>query len=235
VSARTAGFMLVLLLASPAAEAASAGAKEKELRELRSRIEALRQSLTDAEGSKSEAVDALKESERAISEANRALRELNGQSREINQQLSGLNAETRKREEALKAQQTLLASLLYQHYLGGPSEPVKVLLNQEDPHQIARRLHYLGYISRARAKLIADLRAGLTRVQQLRLETQQQAAQLAKVTAQQRTQRQRLEREKRARGQVLAKISRDIERQRREIGTLKRDETRLARLVASLA
>jgi len=34
---------------------------------------------------------------------------------------------------------------------------------------------------------------------------------------------------------VLTRISRDIQRQRREIGTLKRNETRLARLVESLA
>ena len=235
MSAR-AGLLLLLLLASPAAEpAASAGAKEKELRELRGRIEALQKSLADSEGSKSEAADALRESERAISEANRELRELGGQSRGINQQVAELNAESRRREEALKTQQSLLARLLYQHYLGGPSEPMKLLLNQEDAHQIARRLHYFGYISRARAELIAELRAGLARLRSLAQEVEQKAAELSVVTKEQRAQRARLEREKRARGQVLAKISRDIERQRREIGTLKRDETRLARLVASLA
>jgi len=56
------GLFLVLLLASPAAQAADAGAKEKELRELRGRIEALQKRLADAEGTKSEAADALKES-----------------------------------------------------------------------------------------------------------------------------------------------------------------------------
>jgi septal ring factor EnvC (AmiA/AmiB activator) len=191
--------------------------------------------LAAAEESKSEAADALRESERAISEANRELRELGGQSREHSKRLAELNAESRRREQALKAQQALLAGLLYRHYLGGQAEPLRLLLNREDPNQISRRLHYFGYISRARAELITELRAGLARLRELAQEAEQKAAELSAVTAEQRAQRARLEREKRARNQVLARISRDIERQRREIGTLKRNEARLAQLVANLA
>ena len=233
--ARALGFLILLLLAIPAAEPAGAGAKERELRELRGRIEALQKRLADAEGSKSEAADALRESERAISEANRSLRELGAQSREINRELAALGAESRRGEEALKAQQILLARLLYQHYLGGQTEPLKLLLNREDPNEIARRLHYFGYISRARAAFIADLRAGLAKLRDLSQEAQRKAAELAAVTAETHAQRNLLEREKRARNLVLTRISRAVQRQRREIGTLKRDENRLARLVASIA
>jgi septal ring factor EnvC (AmiA/AmiB activator) len=235
VSARAFGLLILLLLASPAAQPAGAGAKEKELRELRGRIEALQKRLAEAEESKSEAADALRESERAISETNRELRVLGAQSREINQQLAELGAESRRHEEALKAQQERLARLLYQHYLGGEAEPLKLLLNREDPNDIARRLHYFGYISRARARLIVETRESLARLQQLARETGQKASELAVVTAESKALRARLEREKRARGQVLTRISRSIQRQRREIGTLKRDEARLTRLVASLA
>ncbi|MGH8661169.1 MAG: murein hydrolase activator EnvC family protein [Burkholderiales bacterium] len=238
MNAHTAGALfLLLLLASPAAEPASASAqeKEKELRELRGRIDSLQKRLAAAEESKSEATDALRESERAISEANRELRDLGSQARQHGKRLGELNAETRAQERALKAQQALLADLIYRHYLGGQAEPLRLLLNREDPNQISRRLHYFGYLSRARAELIAELRAGLARLRELAQEAEQKATELSAVTAEQRAQRARLEREKRARNQVLARISRDIERQRREIGTLKRDEARLARLVASLA
>lgn len=235
MSTRAFGLLILLLFASPAAQPAGAGAKEKELRELRGRIEALQKRLAEAEESKSEAADALRESERAISETNRELRELGAQSREINQQLAELGAESRRHEETLKAQQERLARLLYQHYLGGESGPLKLLLNREDPNDIARRLHYFGYISRARARLIVETRESLARLQQLARETGQKASELAVVTAESKALRARLEREKRARSQVLTRISRNIQRQRREIGTLKRDETRLTRLVASLA
>ena len=234
---RAAGLCLLLLLAAPAVDAAApgAGAKEKELRELRSRIEALQKQLADSEETKSEAADALRESERAISEANRTLRELTAQSREINRELTEISAESQRGEAALAAQQKLLAQLLYQHYLGGQAEPLKILLNREDPNAIARRLHYFGYISRARASLITELRANIARLRELVQQAQIKATELAAVTAEGKAQHARLEREKRARSKVLTRVSRDVQRQRREIGTLKRDETRLARLVASLA
>lgn len=228
------GLLLLLALTSTGAEPAGAGATEKELRELRGRIEALQKNLAETEETKSEAADALRESERAISETNRALRELSAQSRELNQRLAELNAGKRRHEESLKSQQALLTRLLYQHYLGGESEPLKLLLNREDPNEIARRLHYFGYISRARARLIHEVRGSLAELQQLALETERKASELAAVTAESKALRVRLERDKRARAQVLGRISRDIQRQRREIGTLKRDEVRLARLVESL-
>jgi septal ring factor EnvC (AmiA/AmiB activator) len=235
VNALLAGVLLLLLLASPAAHPAGAGAKEKELRELRGRIEALQKRLADSEETKSEAADALRESERAISDANRSLHELGMQSKEINRELVALNAESQRNEESLKSQQVLLARLLYQHYLGGQNEPLKLLLNREDPSEVARRLHYFGYISRARAALIADLRAGLAKLQELSQEAQHKAAELATVMSETQAQRGLLEREKRARNRVFARVSRDIQRQRRQIGTLKRNENRLARLVESLA
>lgn len=232
---RASGLLLVLLLGSPAALPAGAGTEERALRELRGRIAALQKHLAGAEESRNEAADALKESEVAISGANRVLRDLAGRSRDINGRLAALRAETKQREEALKGQRKMLADLIYWRYVGGRSEPLKLLLNREDPHSIARRLHYLGYLSRARALLIEETRESLSRLKALSREVAEQAVALAAVTAESESQRRRLEREKQARRQVLARVSREIHRQRREIGTLKRDEKRLAQLVDGLS
>ena len=225
----------VLLFASGAAPAARSAAEAKyELRDLRGKIEALQKRLAGTEDSRSEAADALKETERAISDANRSLRELAHQSRDANQRLAELRAESRRAEETLGRQQALLARVLYQHYLGGEVGPLRLLLNREDPNRIARQLHYFGYISRARADLIGELRVNLARLKELAHETERKAIELAAIAAEQTAQKRRLDREKGARGRLLASIARAIQRQRREIGTLKRDETRLARLVEQL-
>jgi septal ring factor EnvC (AmiA/AmiB activator) len=236
VSLRAAGLLLLFLGASAGTLAATpASTKEKELRELRGRIEALQKGLAGAEESHGEAADALKDSERAISDANRALRELGQQSRAINRRLAALRAESREHEATLKSQQARLGRLLYRQYVAGEAEPLKLLLNGEDPARIARDLHYFGYVSRARVELIAGVRANLARLDALEREAAQQSAELAAVTREQRAQRGRLERERRARNQVLASLSRDIRRQRHEIRTLKRDEQRLTRLIEQLA
>ena len=225
----------VLLLASSATPAAATadGAKE-ELRELRGKIEALQKRLADAEESKTEAADALKASERAISDANRALRELAQQSGAVNQRLAELRAEAGRGEETLRNQQALLARLLYQQYLGGRTEPLRLLLNREDPNLIARQMYYFGYISRARSDFIGELRANLARLAELARETEQKALELAAIAIEQTGQKRRLEQEKRARNQVLARIAREIQQQRREIGTFRRNENRLTRLIEQL-
>jgi len=220
--------------AGAAAAAASATRAKEDLRELRGKIEALQKRLADAEESKTEATDALKVSERAISDAARSLHELEQQSREASQRLAGLRAASRENETTIRAQQSLLAKLLYQQYLGGRSEPLKLLLNRENPNQIARQIHYFGYISRARTDLIESLRGRLARLKDLAQEVEQQVTELAAIAAEQTTQKRRLEQEKRSRGQVLTKISRDIQKQKREIGTLRRDENRLSRLIEQL-
>ena len=135
---------------------------------------------------------------------------------------------------AVEEQQRLLARQLYQQYVGGQADTLKLLLNREDPNQIARELHYLTYLSRLRNDLIGGLRTNLARVDSLTQETRQQSNELAAVQAAQQNQRDRLESEKRARREVLLKVSRQIESQRREITTLQRDEQRLAKLVEQL-
>ena len=223
------------MCAGTAAAAPAGNVQKEELRQLRNRIDALQKRLAASEETKSEAVDALRESERAISETNRTLHGLAGRQREVNTRLAELRLQSQRTGGDIEAQQTRLARLLYQQYIGAQPDALKLLLNREDQNQIARELHYLTHLAHARADLIRGLRSNLGRLTDLARETQQQGAELAAIHAEQQAQRQRLESEKRARKSVLVKVSREIGKQRREISTLKRDENRLARLVEQLS
>jgi septal ring factor EnvC (AmiA/AmiB activator) len=108
------------------------------------------------------------------------------------------------------------------------------MLSGEDPNRIARNLHYLGYVSRARGGLIRDIERNLTGIRQVAQEAEQQAREFAAITAEQTVQRRRQESEKRSRERVLTRISKDVQRQRHEIGTLRRNEARLTRLIEQL-
>ncbi len=215
----------------------AAGARE-ELQQLRTRIESLQKELVAAEESRNEAADALRESERAISEASRELAELERASRGATQRVQVLRAETRKVSEALEGQQKELARLLHlQHVQHGDGAPdaLRLLLSGENPNEIARDLHYLGYVSRARGEAITGMRESLSRLKALGDETASKARELAGIGAAQLTQRQRLEAEKRKRADVVARLSRDIARQRKEIGAMQRNEARLTALIEKLA
>lgn len=231
--------LLAVLLSASAAASAAAGSvtaadARKDLHELRGKIEALQKKLQDAEESRTEAADSLKASERAISDANRRLRELASQANDVNRRLDAVRAESHAGEATLQRQQALLARLLYQQYVGGQNEPLRLLLNREDPNRIARKLHYFGHISRARADLIEELRTNLSRLRALAQEAEHKAMELAAITSEQTAQRERLEQQKGARNKVLARIARDIQKQQREIGALRRNEHRLTRLIEQL-
>lgn len=229
--------VVLLVLAGGAAAAAAPGnpaRAKQELHELRARIEALQKKIAETEEVRNEAADALKESERAISDANRALAELGAQSREANGRLAQLRAESQAGAGALQKQQAALARLLYQQYLNGTTDPFKLVLNREDPNALGRQLQYLAHASRARATFIADLRQNLARVGALAREAEEKAREIAAITTEQSAQRVRLEQEKRKRMEIHKRASREIDLQRREIGTLKRNETRLTHLIEQL-
>jgi septal ring factor EnvC (AmiA/AmiB activator) len=225
----------------PAATAPSAAGAKEELQQLRPRIEALQKKLADAETSRNEAADALRESERAISEANRELAGLDQSSRAATQRAQALQGETRKTTELIESQQRALARLLHQQYVqqgsGVPDAPdvLRLALSGADPNDIARDLHYLGYVSRARGEAIRGMQENLAKLKSLSDETAARTRELAAIGAAQFEQRNRLEAERRKRAEVVGRLSRDIQSQRREIGTMQRNETRLTTLIEQLA
>ena len=218
--------------------AVSTGAQARpqdELKDLRGRIEALKKRLTESESSKAEASDALQDSERAVSETSRKLYQISGQRREVHTALSRLQSRARVVESNIADEQATLGRLLYQQYVGGQSDAIKLVLNGEDPNDIARQLHYLGYVSRARAELLASLRENLDNLDKLTGETRRKSSELHTLQSEETLQMRRLEKEKAERQRVYAKVSDDIDQSRKQLSTLKRDEERLSQLIERLA
>ncbi len=210
---------------------------KEDLKQLRSRIETLQKELAGTEESKSEVADALRESERAISGVRRKLAALTQAQSEANDRLSQLQTQSGRIKSHIEAQQSQLGKLLYQQYTGGSGykEYLSLLLNQQDPNQIARNLHYYGYLSSARAENIQALRINLQSLDQLTRESRQKSSEIALIQVKQAEHRKQLEQEKAEHKKLLTGISMQVEQQRREISKLKHDEERLARLVEKIA
>jgi murein hydrolase activator len=206
-----------------------------ELKALRERIDGLQRELARNEEDRSDAADALRESERAISTANRRLFELTAQQKALSVRLSGLQTEHDRLFTRIQQQRQAVGAVLRAAHLRGAAASVPLLLSGEEPERMARALHYLGYVSRAHIALVEALRRDLAALDALAQRTRAQTAELAGLEAQQSAQRADLLRQKGARNAALARVAADVQRQRREIGALRRDEARLARLVQRLA
>jgi septal ring factor EnvC (AmiA/AmiB activator) len=208
--------------------------RQEELENLRKRISSMQREMDKTSESKSEIADALRESERAISNSNRKLSILAAQQRAADHKLGKLQEQQKKLNAGIAGQQALLGKLLYQQYLGGKQEYLKLLLNNQDPNQVARDLHYYQYIARNRATWLVSLRDDLAELDAIGIAAREQRSELASLRSEQAVQKKTLEKEKHARQRMLSKISLQLRQQRREINRLQRDENRLAQLVEKI-
>jgi septal ring factor EnvC (AmiA/AmiB activator) len=135
----------------------------------------------------------------------------------------------------MAGQQALLGKLLYQQYLGGKQEYLKLLFNNQDPNQVVRDLQYYQYIARGRATWLATLRFDLGELGAASRATLEKRAELASLRKEQAVQKNNLKKEQHARQRMLVKVSKQLRQQRREISHLQRDENRLAQLVERIS
>jgi septal ring factor EnvC (AmiA/AmiB activator) len=215
--------------------ATDAQVKDEELRALRGRIEALKKGLAAAEGARAEAADALRESETAISEANRTLRELGVERDRLAGDLARLGGESRALKARLDARQAELGRALRARYLAGGGDYLRLVLSGDDPQRVARGLVYQTYLAHAQADLIGRTRDDLARRAGLETAGRENAAALAAVEKRARAERDGLVARAAERRQVLARQADQIRKQRRDLETAQRNESRLARLVEALA
>ena len=224
--------LLAMLLLAGSAHAT----QQDDLAKLRKRIASLQQDFEKTNESKSEAADGLRESDRAISNSNRRLHELAQEQQAANRELGQLQQRAAALDKELQGQQVMLGRLLYQQYLdGGEQEYLKLLLNNNDPNQVAREFRYYEYIARDRAASLKSLRAGLVKLQTVTDQARQKSDEVAALHAEEQAQHKTLEQDKRARQQMLTKIALQLKQQRREIGRLQHNENRLSQLVEKLA
>ncbi|QDQ28873.1 peptidoglycan DD-metalloendopeptidase family protein [Chitinimonas arctica] len=208
---------------------------EADLQQLREKIEALKQELQANEANRHEAADALKSSEQAISEANRTVAQLNRQQQLSQAELARTQHDINRTRESLEASRKRLAELLRARLRNGNHEALRLLLNRQDPNRLSRDLRYYRYIAEAQHKLAGELQAQLGKLNELADVIRRKSDELALIAAERKQQRDRLRAEQAGKQQVLSKIASEIGAQRKEIGKLQRDETRLTNLVEKLA
>jgi len=228
-------FLVLLALSWPlCAGASQADLKQSELDALKRRLQTLQQDFRNTQAHRKEAVDELRQSELAISSAVRQLRELDGAHQRTQGELQTLTQQSGATAARIQQQQAHLAQALKGAYQRGQGDALKLILNGGDPNQAARDLRYLAHLSRAQHAMIETLRADLAQLAALQQQTTQKSTELAQLKAAREAEQQKLVADKRAREQVLQKLSVQIQQQQRQISSLKRDERSLTQLVERL-
>jgi murein hydrolase activator len=225
-------------LAQEAPGASAGTAREEDLAALRARIESLRTELEGRESDRREARDALRASEVAISDANRALHAVEAEARAARAAITDIAARSAEQEHSLEAGEAALGRLLAARAIarvsGAAPDFVRIALSGEDLADVARKLHYLTYLSRAAAQMIEVHRSGLAEAARLKTDSEAKVHELAVIEARGRNDRERLLKERREHLRLLERIAGEIRSARKQIKVLVADEARLARLVEEI-
>ena len=209
--------------------------KKGDLKELRGQIDSLRKDMATSVVKKANVADQLKEVEQDISTTQRDLHNLTAQRNRVQGALRELSAQAQDLESRLTSQEAQLGKMVYRQYLQGNPDSLHLLLNGNDPNQMARDLHYLAAIGRARSTLVSEIESTLQRKQSLASDARERAEELAAIEVRHKEQHDRLVAQREQRKTMLEQISAKISEQRREIGNLQRDEKQLSQLITRLA
>lgn len=216
-------------------EKQAAQANSSNLEKIKQKIQALAESLSLSKNAHDSATGALKTAEIKISESRKKLRELQEAQQKNKQSLDRLWLNLLNAQHAVNFQRRKIADQLRAKYMKGRAEHLQLLLQQQDPNRIARELHYLGYITKARRDEISKLEDNLRELARLEAEN---AAELRKTSAlaqQYADTTKQLEQEKAEKALVVSQLSKKIESQEQQLQRLKRDEQNLAQLMKRLS
>jgi septal ring factor EnvC (AmiA/AmiB activator) len=233
-SRRVSAALLVMALALFCAPAPAQNDAEKELREVRERIEALQRSMRRDTDKRDALSGQLRNAEENVRGAREKLGDIRKRLAESDANLKRLADERARNEAALVKQRDVLATELRSAYVGGRQEQFKMLLSQEDPATLGRMLVYYSYFGRARASKIAEIQGIVAKIDE---DAQAEAAERERLEALESESRQQLSavdaaRDERSR--ALKAMNAQIRNRNDSIAKLKREAAALEKLIADL-
>ncbi len=229
--------LLVLLLAGPACTALA----EPDEQEVRSKLEKLQgdiqrigQEISADSARRNDLQQELREAELKLGRLQNEMTANQHALAASQEELTGLKQQRSELERARDAQQARIALELKTAWQLGQQGQVKVLLNQESPHTVARAMAYYRYFFTARNELVANYRETLGQLQELELRIAGTLDQLAVQQATLEEQQAQLVTAQATREQAVANLSDSIQSKGEQLQQMEQNRRELESLVAAI-
>lgn len=227
-------WLLILTLLLPMPGLADDDASPEQLRDLRERIQRLQQALSRDLQSRDQLQAELRRTETRIGELAREGRELVSRQQETQRELGQL----RERQALLASEQSIqidwLTRTVRASYMSGREPLIKLLLNQQQPDQVARLLRYQEYFQRARHERVGEIRQDLEELLEVSLEVEATRRELEQRRSAVSAQQQRLKSARTERQQALERLTARLGEREQELESLREDEARLEQLLRDM-
>ena len=227
-------FLIVLVLLVPLTAAGQVALKEQELARVRTEIRALTAALEKKTRQRSRLHGELEAAEATLGTARERVAGTDRELAATRERLAEVRALQQQRRGELTGERRFLAAQIRAAYVGGRSERLRLLLNQEDPAEVGRRVTYYRYLNTHRQENIAAVSAELADLAVLRKRTESVEAELEALARRRREELATEQSRAAERQALLERLTNEIAAEDGAIAELRAREQDLDRLVAEL-
>ncbi|WP_290519619.1 peptidoglycan DD-metalloendopeptidase family protein [Alcanivorax sp.] len=228
--------LLLLLLPAllPVSGVADTAPSKAQLEKLKSRISELSEAQSRELRERDSVQASLREAELRISRLTREQRNLEKKASTARQRLDGLEAEQAVLAAEKRTQLDWLGKTVRASYQAGRQERIKLLLNQEQPDQIARLLRYQEYYQRARSNRLKAVNGELDELKAIALRVEKARQVLLEKRTDVQRHADKLQDAQKERQATLASLNRSLDDRGSNLNQLKTDQQRLQKLLADM-
>ena len=208
--------------------------QQQELKKLKTSISTLEKKLRNQRKEKNSLQQQLETTERDIRDLNKKNRNIGKKITENERNLSLLKSKKTNLEQRIENQRSTIAQQIQAAYKTGNEEPVKLLLNQENPEQLSRILKYYDYLLEARSKKIDQFTADIESLKITLSKIESIKASLADSRKELEKDQQKLARNLSKRKTTLNKLSQSLQSNNQQLNQYKKQRNELETVIKTV-
>jgi septal ring factor EnvC (AmiA/AmiB activator) len=227
-------FILGLWPAFPVLSQQNPAEAERDLTELRERIEVLERKVSRERGRRSKAERELQDAETSEAEVRRSIAKLAAEQDKTRTRRMDLKSQEAETRVELAAQMDTLSQQLRLAYFAGQEQWLRLVLSQQDSTAIGRQTVYYSYLTRQRRQAVEAVQVNLATLEITTVKLIEEEQRLSELGTRERSRLKELSAARDERAGALARIDEDIQSGSGEIDQLRQQAVELEALVAEL-
>jgi murein hydrolase activator len=208
---------------------------QTQLKNLDVQINRLQQTLHSAHDKHNLLHNELSTTEKQIGNAIHGLQLIQNTMREKTTKIAALQNQTKQLNQRLSAQQQLLASHVRARYQMGEYQPLKWLLNQDDPYKINRILIYYQYLVKSRQDLINQIDLTKNTLNHSKDALHHELAATEQLKADLIKQQEQLQHNKNYHTALIKSLNNEIQNKQNNLREVQKNKNNLAQLLKTLS
>lgn len=208
---------------------------QSQLKKIDAQINTLQHTLASAQNKHVVLHHELSNTEKEIGEGVRKLRSVQMKITTTEQHVKQLQDKLLTLNQQLVQQQELLASHLRARYQMGEYQPLKWVVNQDDPYQISRLLTYYQYFVRSRQQLIREIDSTKQGINDNKLMLEQELIKNKRLNERVAQHQQQLVEKKRYHTSLIDTLDHKIQTHQHSLEEAKKNKNQLSALLKSLS